>query len=185
MSRPTQPARTQPAAAQTSEKTAIPERPRSTSRNVIVLVVIVAFLVLAIAKLVTDGNTSSVTQAGDAGRDGTSITSVRNDAPADYAAAVASGKPIYVLFHSLTCVPCVEISEVADRVIPEYEDRIVFVNALTDDAAGQRLAADFQFQYIPTSFFLAPGGDRVVDGFTGAMDEAAMRGYLDALIAAQ
>jgi thioredoxin-like negative regulator of GroEL len=155
------------------------------SKNVIVLVVIIAFLVLAIAKLATDANTSAPTSAGDGTSAGTTITSTRNDAPGDYAAAVASGKPIYVLFHSLTCVPCVEISEVADQVIPEYADEIVFVNAITDDPAGQRLAADFQFQYIPQSFFLSPGGKAVVDSFTGAMDADQMRGYLDALIAAQ
>ncbi len=31
-----------------------------------------------------------------------SLTSNQNDATADYEAAVAAGKPIYVLFHSLT-----------------------------------------------------------------------------------
>jgi len=31
-----------------------------------------------------------------------SLTSTQNDATADYEAAVAAGKPIYVLFHSLT-----------------------------------------------------------------------------------
>jgi thioredoxin-like negative regulator of GroEL len=167
------------------EKATAPEVQPKKSKNVIVLVVIVAFLVLVIAKLATDGNTPAATQSGDADAVGTTITSTPNDAPADYAAAVASGKPIYVLFHSLTCVPCVEISEVADQVIPEYEDEIVFVNGLTDDPAGQQLAADFEFQYIPTSFFLAPGGETVVDSFTGAMDADQMRGYLDALIAAQ
>lgn len=115
------------------------------------------------------------------GAGGTSITSVTNDATADYAAALESGKPIYLLFHSLTCEPCIEISGVADTVMPEYEGKITFVNAITDDPSAQSLAADFEFQYIPTSFFIGADG-RVVDSFTGSMDAPAMRGFLDALL---
>ncbi|MDP2299983.1 MAG: hypothetical protein Q8M55_04645, partial [Actinomycetota bacterium] len=80
---------------------------------------------------------------------------------------------------------CVEISEVADAVVPEYEDQVRFVNAITDDPSGRELSAQFSFQYIPTSFFLSPGAEEVIDGFTGAMDEAQMRDHLDALIEAQ
>jgi thioredoxin-like negative regulator of GroEL len=54
------------------------------------------------------------------------------------------------------------------------------VNAITDEASAQQLAARFQFQYIPTSFFIDAKGE-VVDSFTGAMDEPAMRAYLDRL----
>jgi thioredoxin-like negative regulator of GroEL len=97
-----------------------------------------------------------------------------------YAAALAAGKPVYVLFHSLTCVPCVEISAVVDKVIPEYEGRVVFVNAITADEPSQRLAQTFPFQYIPHSLFFDSKGS-VVASFTGAMDEAAMRTYLDEL----
>lgn len=162
--------------------TAEPKR-AGRSKNTVVLVVIIAFLMLAIAKLATDGTAPADTSAS--GDEGATITSVRNDAVEDYEAALASGKPIYVLFHSLTCVPCVEISEVADVVVPEYGNQVFFVNAITDDPSAQQLAANFSFQYIPTSFFLAPGGETVVDSYVGAMDEAQMRGYLDALIAEQ
>lgn len=151
------------------------------SRNVIVLVVIIAFLALILVKVLADS--AAPTTAPDTGTSaGASITSVHNDAVADYEAALASGKPVYVLFHSLTCEPCVEISAVADQVMPEYGEKVVFVNVITDDPSGQQLAASFSFQYIPTSFFLEPGG-KVADSFTGAMDAAQMRGYLDALLA--
>jgi thioredoxin-like negative regulator of GroEL len=106
---------------------------------------------------------------------------VRNDAVAEYESALADGKPIFVLFHSLTCEPCIEISQVADVVVPEYKDRVAFVNVITDDPSGQQLARSFSFQYIPTSFFLAPDGT-VVESFTGSMDEADMRSRLDALL---
>lgn len=66
--------------------------------------------------------------------------------------------------------------------MPEYGDKIVFVNAITDDASAGQLASRFSFQYIPTSFFVASDGT-VVDSFTGSMSETDMRGRLDNLIA--
>ena len=104
------------------------------------------------------------------------------DANAAYEAALATGKPIYILFHSLTCVPCIEISAVVDKVIPAYDGRVVFVNAISDDDGTQALLAKFPFQYIPHSFFLDSKG-KVVDSFEGAMDEHTMRAYLDKLAA--
>lgn len=167
-----------------TDETPAPESTRARRpKNAIILVVIVAFLVLALAKIATDG-VAPVASSATGESTGTSITSVHNDAMADYEAALASGEPVYVLFHSLTCDPCIEISGVVDSVMPEYAGRVVFVNAISDDPSGQQLAARFSFQYIPTSFFLTPDGV-VADSFTGAMDGAQMRGYLDALIAAQ
>lgn len=150
------------------------------SKTVIVLVVVALFLGLILGKAMTGGRSSASAPDPGVAKTGTTITSVRNDAAADYDAALKSGKPVYVLFHSLTCDPCVEISAIVDRVMPDYEDRIVFVNAISDDAPAQQLAAQFQFQYIPTSFFITPDG-AVSDSFTGAMDEVRLRGYLDAL----
>jgi len=155
------------------------------SKATIVLAVVAIFLGFVVLKLVLDTGATGVSSTSEGAEGGASITSVRNDAVADYAAAVASGKPIYVLFHSLTCEPCVEISEVVDQVMPSYEDDVIFVNVIMDDPSGQQLAADFAFQYIPTSFFLAPGGETVVDSYTGAMDATAMRAYLEALTAAR
>jgi thiol-disulfide isomerase/thioredoxin len=102
------------------------------------------------------------------------------DAVAAYDDALKSDKPIYLLFHSLSCAPCIEISAVVDKVIPEYEGKVVFVNAITTDEPSKRLAERFKFQYIPQSFFIGSNG-AVVDSFTGALDEPAMRAYLDKL----
>jgi thioredoxin-like negative regulator of GroEL len=109
---------------------------------------------------------------------------VHNDAVADYAAALKTGRPVYVLFHSLTCDPCVQISAVADAVVPAYADTVAFVNAISDDPSGQELASSFQFQYIPTSFFLAADGT-VVSSYTGVLSAQEMRARLDSLVAAQ
>ena len=104
------------------------------------------------------------------------------DAVNAYQAALNTGKPIYLLFHSLSCAPCIEISAIVDKVIPAYEGQVVFVNAISDDEPSQRLAEQFKFQYIPQSFFIDAKG-KVVDSFTGAMDETAMKAYLDRLVA--
>ncbi len=66
--------------------------------------------------------------------------------------------------------------------MPTYGDRIVFVNAITDDASAQRLASTFSFQYIPTSYFVTRDG-AVSQPFTGPLTEAQMRAQLDRLVA--
>ena len=73
-----------------------------------------------------------------------------------------------------------EISAVADKVMPGYTDKIVFVNAITGDASADRLAEQFAFRYIPTSFFLESGG-KVSGSYTGPLSEGEMRARLDAL----
>lgn len=56
------------------------------------------------------------------------------------------------------------------------------MNAITDEASANELAKRFSFQYIPTSFFVAPDGT-VADTHTGPLTEAEMRARLDELIA--
>lgn len=162
------------------EKQVAKNKSQLSPKSVIVLLVFAVFLVLIALKTVMGDTSPAGTKTSEGTTGATTITSVHNDATADYEAALKTGKPVYVLFHSLTCVPCVEISAVVDRVMPEYDDKIVFVNAISDDASARQLAARFRFQYIPTSFFLAPDGS-VQDSFTGAMDETQLRAYLDAL----
>lgn len=128
------------------------------------------------APVATTSAQSTTTTAASGGPSQT-----RGDVVVAYEAALKTGKPVYVLFHSLTCQPCVEISAVADQVVPGYADRLTFVNAITDDPKAQELAARFSFQYIPTSFFLKPDGT-ITDSFTGVLTAEEMRGRLDTLI---
>lgn len=74
-----------------------------------------------------------------------------------------------------------EISAVADKVMPEYEDEVLFVNAITDDPSSRRLASRFDFQYIPTSYFVRGDGS-IADSRTGPMTEQEMRAALDRLV---
>ncbi len=146
------------------------------SMGVRIMIVVAVALAIALAFVLREGRAPE-SQVADAG----SMTSANNDAVADYEAALEAGKPIYILFHSLTCDPCVEISAVADGVLPDYADRVTFVNAITTDPAAQQLAARFAFQYIPTSFFLRSDGS-VIDSHTGPLSEDEMRQRLDAIV---
>lgn len=158
-----------------------------TSATIIVVVVVALFAGVMLAKIRSNQPTVSTTPSGIAAVGateepaGATITSTHNDAVADYEAALMTGRPVYLLFHSLTCDPCVDISAVVDKVMPEYEGKVVFVNAISDDPSGQQLASRFQFQYIPTSFFINPDG-QVADSYTGAMSDTDMKARLDKLI---
>jgi thioredoxin-like negative regulator of GroEL len=155
---------------------------------IVVFVVLAAFAGVFVAKAMTGpadqaGTAQSSSATAEAG-DNTGA-SAQDDALATYEAALKTGKPIYLMFHSTTCQPCVEIAAVAKTVIPHYAEKIAFVDAVTDsDPSVQQLAAKFPFQYIPQSFFLNPDGT-TADSFTGAMTESDMRARLDALLAKQ
>jgi thioredoxin-like negative regulator of GroEL len=166
-----------------------PVTPKGISLSAIVILLVVAVLAGVLFAKAQRGATSarSATVVGaTSGAPGkpaaATITSVHNDAVADYETALKTGKPVYVLFHSLSCQPCAEISAVAARVMPAYDGRVVFVNAISDDPSAQQLASKFQFQYIPTSFFITPDG-KVADSFTGSMTSVDMKARLDKLIA--
>lgn len=139
---------------------------------ILVAVVVALFIVILGVKL------NATTNGAAAG----SPTAVRGDAVAALEQAQASGRPVFLLFHSLTCDPCVEISANVDRILPAYEGKVAFVNAITDDESAQRLAARFQFQYIPASFFLDRDG-QMVDSYTGALSTDELKARLDQLVA--
>ena len=77
--------------------TEVPD-PRQSGVNrqvTIVLIVLAIFAGVLLAKTIA-GNTN------DTGTTQNSITSIHNNAVADYEAALKTGKPVYVLFHSLS-----------------------------------------------------------------------------------
>jgi len=73
-------------------------RVRTSTRIAVILAVAAVFAGVVLAKYWAPEQGGVVGSQSSAA----SLTSVRNDASADYAAALESGKPIYVLFHSLS-----------------------------------------------------------------------------------
>lgn len=152
---------------------------------VLIVLILLTFAALAATKAGWRAGSAATSDAAVVVQHTTSASKPsqsRADASVAYESALASGKPIYLLFHSLTCDPCIEISAVVDKVVPTYKGRVAFVNAITDDASAQQLASRFQFQYIPQSFFIDSKGS-VVDSHTGVIDEPSMRARLDRLVA--
>jgi len=139
----------------------------------LIAAVIVVFAIIIGSKML--GPDSGLGGMGDA------PSQSRADAVATFEQARASGRPVFLLFHSLTCDPCVEISANVDQVIPGYQGKVEFVNAITDDASGQQLAAGFKFQYIPTAFFFDAQG-ALIDSYTGVLSVDELRARLDGMV---
>ena len=99
------------------------------------------------------------------------------DAVAMYDQALAEGKPVYVLFHSL-CASCLPAAALVEQVIPDYDGSVVYINALTSEASTIELARRFAFQYTPTGVFIDGEGNQT-DLVTGIMTEAELRAALD------
>ena len=81
-----------------------PAQPEPTTRSGVSTKLVIAFVVIAVFAGVVAAKylSPSQTKVNDGQTSQGSATSVRNDAAADYEAAVKTGKPIYVMFHSLS-----------------------------------------------------------------------------------
>lgn len=75
----------------------VPDQRGPSQRLIVALVVVAIFAGLFAAKVMLP----SPAKNPDASTTG-SLTATHNDAMADYQAATATGRPVYVLFHSLT-----------------------------------------------------------------------------------
>jgi len=65
--------------------------------------------------------------------------------------------------------------------MPDYEGRIVFVDALTTDLNAAPVFDRFPGRYIPTSIFVDDSGE-AVETFVGPLDEGQLREKLDSLL---
>jgi putative thioredoxin len=75
------------------------------------------------------------------------------------------------------CGPCKTLGPVLEKVVAESDGRAVL--AKVDVDANPRVAASFQVQSIPAVY--AVKDRKVVDGFIGALPEAQVRAFVDAV----
>ncbi len=87
--------------------------------------------------------------------------------------------PVVVDFWADWCQPCKQLTPILEKLAAEYAGR--FVLASIDVDANQRIAAAAQVQSIPT--VIAVVGGQALPLFQGALPEAQVRQYLEALLA--
>ena len=100
------------------------------------------------------------------------------DAQVDW--VIRNGRPALFLFHSTNCKPCIAMTALVEKIRPDYEGRIVFVDVITNDAANATLVRRAGIQSIPTTFFLTSSGTG--QGYIGLMKEEDVRAELDKLL---
>lgn len=74
-----------------------------------------------------------------------------------------------------------EITAVAVKLMPEYQGRVAFIDALTDDSTAREVLERYQVQYIPTSIFIGADG-KLAEVYVGPLDEHALRMKIEGLL---
>ena len=94
--------------------------------------------------------------------------------------AMRHSKPMMVLFHSTTCIPCKAMEKLIAQIRGDFEPGIVFVDVITNDRANVGLIRQAGIRGIPTSFFVSPSGTG--KRHVGALNEEALRAQLEQLL---
>jgi len=125
----------------------------NTARAVILVAVFILAVVIIYPKFVE-------WQQQAVGSDGTGAA-YKSNSPGGKAlqAALESGKPTMVLFHSNTCGSCKTMLASVAEMKFKYAGRVNFIDVVVSDRAEARLVSEFGVSSIPTSVFFDKTGN--------------------------
>lgn len=72
------------------------------------------------------------------------------------------------------------MEQVFQSLKPEFEGKVTFININVNDPAEQKLCAQYQIQYIPTTYFLNSKGVSTFN-YVGVIKQEEMKAKLKAL----
>jgi len=84
-----------------------------------------------------------------------------------------AGEPVFLFFHSNTCVQCVKMTEIVEEVYPSFADSVPLVDVDVYDETNRSLLQRANIRTIPTLIFIDRQGD--VEGHVGVMEPDALR----------
>ena len=96
---------------------------------------------------------------------------------------LAEERPVLAFFHSMTCVPCIQMDGIVKEVYPDFQDKVGLVDINVYDKSNQNLLQRANLRVIPTLIFIDSNGE--AKGYTGVMPADDLRAQLQVLAGGQ
>ena len=96
----------------------------------------------------------------------------------NYEALLAESKPLVIDFWAEFCAPCRAIVPIIEELAEEYAEQVNIGKCNVEDC--DEIGANYRVRNIPTIVFIK--GGEVVDKHVGAIDKAALKAKIDALL---
>lgn len=87
-----------------------------------------------------------------------------------------AGNPVFLFFHSNTCVQCVKMTKTVEQVYPDFSDSVALVDVNVYDEQNRNLLQRASIRAIPTLIFVDREGE--AQGRVGVMEPDALREQL-------
>ncbi len=87
-----------------------------------------------------------------------------------------AGEPVFLFFHSNTCVQCVKMTGIVEEVYPEFSDSVALVDVDVYDEQNRNLLQRANIRAIPTLIFVDTEAEAT--GHVGVMESDALREQL-------